>query len=465
MAKSLQRSLATRFSLTMFVALLLIALWAYLGMRHTLTEQLDHGLRSASQLEADILAAEWSISRHPGATDLERFIAEVNRFVVVRDRAGHIVASNTELGAGLPLDSASFYRSLGGGWTWATERWAHGGLRSVYLRAPPGSPPDAAVLQVAASLDPLEHDLRAILLLMASTVLLGSAATFVGAGWLARSAVTPVREIAAQAQAITPRPPGRRITAHANVTEFEGLVRVLNDMLGRLEQAAEWHRRIIADLGHDLRTPITAMRAGVEVSLWGERRVDEYRAVLASALEEIDRLARISDALIFLTRLDSGELVPRRARLDARAVVSEAVARARQRMGQHHYRLQRPSDPAWVGADQRLLDMVLDQLIDNAAKHTQPDSTIDVSVSLGDHHVVLVVEDDGPGVADEVLPRLFERFYRADAARGRAGGPGLGLAVSAEIVHLHEGTIAAERGTSGGLRVRIELPGEAGPAL
>jgi signal transduction histidine kinase len=102
--------------------------------------------------------------------------------------------------------------------------------------------------------------------------------------------------------------------------------------------------------------------------------------------------------------------------------------------------------------------MALDQLLDNARRHTPPGTPVEVAAGTLDGRVTLTVEDHGPGVPDEMMPHLFDRFYRGDAARGRHAGFGLGLAVAAAIVDLHRGRIAAERGTAGGLRIRIELP-------
>lgn len=279
-----------------------------------------------------------------------------------------------------------------------------------------------------------------------------------------RSAVAPVKQIAAQATVVTGGATGERITAHADIAEFAGLITVLNDMLARLERANAWHRRIIRDLGHDLRTPITAMRAGVEVALWTERNCEEYCRVLADTLEEIDRLTLISDALVLLGRIESGELTANLAALDIQAVATEAVARARQRGGAHHFSLTYRGEAAPTPADARLLAVALDQLLDNAVRHTPPGTRIAVSVATKHHHTELVVEDDGPGVPDDMLPHLFEPFYRADTARGRDGGPGLGLTAAATIVTLHHGTIGAGRGEAGGLRVRIRLPRRASQA-
>jgi two-component system OmpR family sensor kinase len=456
--RSLRRTLAVRFSATMLVALAAIAAWAYLGVRHLLREELDRTLRNAAQSQADMVAAFGSPPVHVAALDKEGFVREVNQLVVTRDSAGRILAANTEFARSLPLDAESFARARTGQAGFATGPWLGGRVRTIYLGLPPGSRMGAAVLQVAASLDPLEAMTRTALYRMLCTVLLGSLITFVGAGWLAGSAVAPVGEIAHQAKAITGGPTAERITAHADITEFGSLIEVLNQMLARFERVHHWHRRIIHDLGHDLRTPITALRAGVEVALWTERTPDEYRRALGSFLEEVDRLTLISDALVLLARLESGDLVPHLEAIDVGAVASESLARAQERVGARRLALARPTDAVPMQGDSRLLGMVLDQLLDNAIRYSPPDATIDISVAAQGDHVQLIVEDDGPGVPDDALPHLFERFFRADTARGRDGGLGLGLTVAAAIVRLHHGIIRAERGRAAGLRVRMELP-------
>jgi signal transduction histidine kinase len=314
------------------------------------------------------------------------------------------------------------------------------------------------VVEIAMSLIPLQHDLRTILLLVATTVALASLASLVGSGWLARSALVPVAEIAEQARAISGGRGDQRITLHAGLSEFQHLNAVLNDMVGRLQRAAEWHRRIVRDLGHDLRTPITALRASVEIGLWNERRPDEYRRLLGSALEEVDRLTLISDALVFLGRLESGGLHVERQPIDLAATVASAVERMQQRIGAHVFRYVRPEEPLVVQGDARLLSLALDQLFDNAKRHTPPGTVIEASAGATNGTIELAIEDNGPGVSEDVLPHLFEPFFRTDPARGRESGPGLGLALVARIVELHGGAARATRGAAGGLQIRIELP-------
>lgn len=454
---SLQRTLAVRFSLTMFVALLGLALWGYLGIRSTLLKQLDRSIESTARLEVDNLAAHGSLPAHKSVA-LNHFIQDVNRFVAIHDSAGRILSSNTPLAHDLPLETNAFQRSREGRHTLITQQWHGHGVRSIYLPVPGRGQTQAAVVRVGASLIPLEASLQTVLLQLVGTVVLVTLATAIGAGWLAGSAVAPVHQITAQARAITGEVAGQRITAHADVSEFHGLTEVLNAMVARLERASQWHRRIIRDLGHDLRTPITAMRAGVEVALWSERRPDDYRRILASTLEEIDRLSLICDALVFLGRLQAGEVTLDLAQIDARVLAREAVAGAQEGVGAHPVSLVQPAEPVLIRADVRLMRVVLDQVLDNARRYTPTGSRVEVTVGAEAREAMLTIEDNGPGVADEVLPHLFEPFYRSDTARAREGGPGLGLTATASIVTLHGGTVVATRGSRGGLRVTVTLP-------
>ena len=117
-----------------------------------------------------------------------------------------------------------------------------------------------------------------------------------------------------------------------------------------------------------------------------------------------------------------------------------------------------PQEPVLIRADARLMRMILEQLLDNARRYTPEGSRIELTVAVRNGEAVITVEDDGPGLADDVLPHLFEPFYRSDTARAREGGPGLGLTATASIVTLHGGRVAADRSSLGGLGVTVKLP-------
>jgi signal transduction histidine kinase len=454
---SLRRTVAVRFSLTMFVALLLIALWAYIGARRILRDSLDNNLAAAAQIQSAVLASRLPIAIQPGPPEMDRFVHAVNRFVAVRDADGVILETNTPLAGNLPLDQNAFDGAISGDTAWVTQQWDGAAVRSYYGPVPDGSRSPQAVVQLAASLHPLHQATQRVLFLMLGTVVLGTVATALGAGWLAGSTVGPVLEITEQAKSIHPGA-GRRLTAHADVHEFAGLVEVFNDVLTRLERAFEAQRRMIADAGHDLRTPLTAMRGEIEVALRGDRRPDEYRAILGSVLEEVDHLTSISESLALLARLEAGELSLQRVEMDVGMVVERAIRNARARAGGRTVSYVAPEADVTLTADNKMLAIAVNQLLDNAIKHTPEETRVEASVVADEAGVTVFVDDSGPGMPEDSMEHLFEHFYRSDAARSRSGAAGLGLTITAAIASAHGGSVRAESSPLGGLRIVLRIP-------
>jgi signal transduction histidine kinase len=459
---SLRRTLSVRFSITMFVALMLIGMGAFVGVRRTLSRLTDQSLLSALELESDVLALGRSVAVSPYQNDVAAFVEGINRFVVIREASGQIVVRNTPLAAGLPLDSAAFLQALNGGRAWATERWANGQIRSLYSRTPAGSHPGFAVLQVSASLSPLARTDRGIFLFIFGIVILATAGTAVGAGWLAKSAVAPVALITERAKAIHAGTLGKRISAHADTVEFHGLVGVLNSMLERLDRALAAQRRIIADVGHELRTPITAMQGELEIALRGSRTAEEYRMVLQSCLEEAEHLSDIDESLLLLARLEAGEHQADPIPVQVCDIVEQCVAQARVTAPSHTFEFSPCCETPSVLADSKLFRIVVDQLLDNSVKHTPPGTHVRATADCSSDQFVLAIEDDGPGIPEEALPHLFDRFWQADPARTRGSGPGLGLTIAAAVAEAHDGSVAAARSEMGGLNVTMHLPLSAG---
>jgi signal transduction histidine kinase len=442
----------------MAVALFGIGLWVDWSVRRILLAETDRAIHTTYRLQGLSLATGGRVT--PAAESLahDRFIVGVNRLVLVRDSVGRILQANGGLARSLSLDSTALAGALGGRTTFSTGMFQGQRARSVYGPVPAGGPPSAAVLQVAASLTPFEEAAGRILTLVLGIAVAAAAMALIGAWWLTRSALAPVAEIAAQAASVRGGTTGQRITVHGDIDELRGLVQVLNGMLERIDRFCDWHRRILRDLGHDLRTPLTALRAEAELALRSSRGPEEYRRILAGCLEEVERLTLLADALSLLGRLESGDLLPSPQPTDLREPVAASADRVRALSSGHTLQQFSPPRPVVVSADGGLIARALDEVLENALRHTVPGSRIELRLDDREDGALITVEDDGGGVADEMLPHLFEPFYRADAARGPGGGPGLGLTIVATIVERHRGRVRAERGAAGGLRVRIELP-------
>ncbi len=455
---SLYRTLAVRFSLTMFLALVLIGAGAFFAVRQTVRVLMDGGLRSALELESDVLAAGLAVARNSQAHDLTAFVGSVNRFVGVRDSHGTLVAANTPLAFDLPLDETTFARALNGQRGWTTDTWAHGRVRSLYAPAPAGSQPDFAVIQVAASLGPLGRTQRHLLFVMVGIVVLATGATAVGARWLAKSAVAPITAITHQAAAIAPGNPGKRISAHADTVEFHELVGVLNSTLERQDRALDAQRRIIADIGHEFRTPLTALQGGLEIALRSPRAPELYREILESSLEEVEHLNSINETLLLLARLDAGHDGASHMPCNLSEIVERCVARARQGDANRNFELTSTCPTTLVAADAKLVELAVDQLLDNTREHTPSGTHVKATVDCNASQFVVAIEDDGPGIPADDLPHLFDRFFVRDPARTRTTGAGLGLSIAAAVAAAHNGSVTAELGSAGGLRVTVQFP-------
>lgn len=306
----------------------------------------------------------------------------------------------------------------------------------------------------------LEGDLLIALLCV---VLVGTAATLVGAWHFTSSAVRPVSEITAQATRIEAGTLDQRIEAHADTEEYQGLVGVLNRMLERLEQGFAAQRRLTADMSHELRTPLTALRGEIEVALKNPRSPREYEQVLRSALEEIEGLTTLSDDLLLVTRVDSHLLTPQPSPTDVGTLVEAAIeAERRTALERELTIVPSVATQERVSVDPALTARLVDHVIRNAVQHTPIGGRIGVRVEPRPGPaggVRLIVENSGPAIPAADLPHLFEPFYKRDPARTRGdAGVGLGLALVAAIARLHGGAARATSDPLHGTRFEVDLP-------
>jgi len=272
---------------------------------------------------------------------------------------------------------------------------------------------------------------------------------------VASAALRPVDLMRRKADEITEVDPSDRLPVGATDDEIARLGTTLNGMLTRLERAVDRERAFVADASHELRTPLAILKTEIELALRGDRPSFELRQALRSAAEETDRLAELAEALLVIARAHGGQLRLAPARIDSERLLTGVELRFRQRAREAGRRVVVSESHEHLTADPRRIEQALDNLVENALQHGT--GTIWLSAAGRDRSVELHVRDEGPGLPTQFISEAFERFTRADRARGR-GGAGLGLSIVQVIARAHGGEARAMNHADGGADLCIELP-------
>jgi heavy metal sensor kinase len=371
-----------------------------------------------------------------------------------------------------------FEIQAGGSIIHQSEAWEREGLSQVLQTGNSASPlswttsnghryrvqsiSDSSV-RVAAAIE--ETSLRDTLWTLAVILVTGipfAVGLAIGGGYfLAGRVLSPVGAMAERAREITAESLAKRLPVDNARDEFGRLATVFNDTLARLEDAFERLRRFTADASHELRTPLTAMRSVGEVALRNTLESAAYRDVIGSMLEEVDRLTRLVESLLILTRADSGKFQLTPETLDLGALAGNVIDQVRVLADekQQHLVLKAPI-PIHATADAALMRHALMNLIHNAIKYTPNGGTITVEVHrMSSGQAAIEVRDTGPGIPAAHRDRIFDRFYRVDASRSREeGGVGLGLAIARWAVEANSGRIDLASDGRNGSSFQVVLP-------
>ncbi len=281
------------------------------------------------------------------------------------------------------------------------------------------------------------------------------------AGWsferLVRGAFLPLDRARVEAARLSTLSTGKRLTV-GGPEEVRALLDAVNGLLDRLDAAHLAQSRFTAEAAHELRTPVTSMLGELDVALRRPRTAEEYRAVLASAREEVDRLRRLVEALLTLARLDAGQGIGPPRRLTAADLVDAAVSAEAEELAAANCTLDIQTDGSEILVEAPLVEMALGNLLRNAARHA-PGAPVRVDVFRQGDQVVFRVDDGGPGLGEGPHDALFDRFVRGGAARrDDRAGLGLGLPLVREIAVRLGGSASLTPGPEGGARAELRLP-------
>ena len=311
----------------------------------------------------------------------------------------------------------------------------------------------------AALEDRFQQQLREILVVLVLGLPLIVVLAGLGGYVLARRALSPIDHLAGEARRITAERLHQRLSVPNEHDEIGRLAAVINDTFARLESSFDQLRRFTADASHELRTPLSVIRGIGEHALRETRTPLEYKDAMGSMLEEVDRLTRLVDTLLKLSRGDAGTIRLARDVLDLGDLTREVVSSLGILAEERQQRLQVvAAEDVRVSADRLVLRDAITNVVDNAIKYGPARSTIDVRVDADAEQATVTVRDAGPGIPAEHRERIFDRFYRVDEGRSREmGGTGLGLAIAKWAVEANGGQISLDTATTGSV-FRITLP-------
>ena len=277
-----------------------------------------------------------------------------------------------------------------------------------------------------------------------------------------RGTLRGLARIGNQAAAVVPSQLDTRLTLQGAPRELADLLASLNAMLTRLQDGFARLSQFSADLAHDFRTPLANLVGQTEVTLAHPRTVEEYRSVLESNLEEYARLSHMIEDMLFLARADHARVALSIAPLDARHEVQVLVDYFEAVAADRDITIDVRGD-AQLRADATLLRRAINNLLDNALRHTPAGARIDVAIELMPQGIAITVGNPGAGIPAPALPLLFERFYRGDPSRAQSGAQssqstGLGLAIVKTIMDLHGGSVQASSPPGGRTEFRLVFP-------
>ena len=445
---SLQRRVGTLTAVAVFLGVALTGMAGYITARVSLYDQLDRELISMAQVTADSIGTDLQTL---GGMDAESLRAVNVTLVLLKSDGTTIRVPGERVSLELGPSELALARLQQGSSTRTGTTTDGSVYRIVAVPLPQAGGRYALVLgrPLGPTLAILDS-LRIVLIVVGSIGVL--LATLVGS-LVARSSVRPVGQLSAAVSRVTQTDVLDPIAVHGN-DELSELTRQFNTMLYSLASSRARQNRLIADAGHELRTPLTSLRTNIELLVADEKNHMLPEGARREILSDIAaQLAEFTSLIGDLVQLSRGDQVrPAREPVDLRDVVNAALQRVRRRGPGLYFDVE--LNPLYLIGEPDTLERAITNLLDNAVKFSPPGGTIHVLLE-GDQ---LRISDQGPGIADEDLPHIFDRFYRSDRARNTPG-TGLGLSIVAQTVARHGGWVRASRSAEGGAEFTVRLPG------
>jgi heavy metal sensor kinase len=450
------------YILTFLISTLIICSFLYASLRHRLLREIDQFLLDETQEMVRVLAQE------PKETDfLMRFEDEVMArkyypffFRIVDPSGKSIFVSRGFPEIGPELQDKMVKNGKNGRDTREQIRGPRAGTSYRIIASPVYRDGKfSEIIQLGTHLrfakKNLAHFRNYIVIALPIILILGT----VGGWMLSRRSLAPIGYIASKARSITSKNLGERLMMRGTDDEMDELIRTINEMIARLESSFKAMAEFTADVSHELKTPICAMRGEAEVLLLKERKAEEYQEGLIHFMEQFDHLNQMINDLISLSKYDTAQVELRMAPLRLDLLVKELCNLFQVLAEQKNIALDSvKTDEVTVIGDKVRLQQLFTNLLDNAIKYTSHGS-IRVTVEENKDSAIVKIKDTGIGIPKEEQDRIFKRFYRVDKSRSKeTGGVGLGLSIAEWVAHAHRGRIEVDSEPERGSMFAVHLP-------
>ncbi len=478
--QTIRGRLTAWYSIALALTLAAFAAVLYGARRGASYQDLDQRIQSEAALTGGILAESYrargvlvrgdTAGRPVLIPDLAALLEAVPDYLIITARDGSLLFASPDARA-LTFQQVEQLRLVAvapiSGRTSGALRLEPDGPKLHYaLRYVTDAGPQFGAILAGANLRTAELSAEQLLSTIALILPLGLVAALLMGSWIARRALAPVDRIITEVREITDgRSLHRRLAEPMVKDELGRLTETLNQMMTRLERSFAALRRFTADASHELKTPLTVLRAGVERAITMPSLPPEALAALEETLQEINRMTELVEALLMLARADEGTAPLHRETVDLRAIVEETGETGELLAAEAGVNMEvaTPADPVIVPVDASRIRQLILNLLTNAVKYTPAGGSVRLQLGPPNGRVTLTVADSGVGIAPGDLPHIFDRFWRADSARTRTGersGTGLGLAICKWIAEAHGGTIDVQSRPGRGTTFTVTLPRE-----
>jgi heavy metal sensor kinase len=480
--QTIRARLTAWYSVALALTLAAFAAVLYIDRRSASYQDLDQRIQSEASLTAGILAESYrargvlvrgdSAGRPVLIRDLAALLEAVPDFLVITAHDGSLLFASSDARA-LTFQQVEQLRRLASapmsGRASGTLRLGPDGPRIHYaVHYVTDAGPQFGAILAGADVRSAELGPEQLLSTFALILPLGLVAALLMGTWIASHALGAVDQIITEVREITDgRSLHRRLAEPVVKDELGRLAETLNQMMTRLERSFVALRRFTADASHELKTPLTVLRAGVERAITTANLPQDTLAVLEETLQEINRMTELVEALLTLARADEGIAPLHREPVDLRGIVTEVQETGELLAEEAGVTMEvaTPSEPMVVSVDASRIRQLILNLVTNAVKYTPAGGSVRMQLGPANGRVALSVADTGIGIAAGDLPHIFDRFWRADSARTRTGerpGSGLGLAICKWIAEAHGGQIDVVSRPGRGTTFTVTLPRDTG---